>query len=142
MQMLEGAIERKAISDGHGTEVIHHHFYSRTRLIVADRQTYSFLDETERSGAVFEILWNLGLMSEATAFTLGGDPTADSLQINCPPNIIGKYRIADSLVDNKGRCGRSLHKRSFGRFTQRVVEINLCTRLPCEGNPSLPPSSH
>src|SRR5215813_1595331 len=121
MQMLEGAIERKAIRDGHGTEVIHHHFYSRTRLILADRQAYSFSDETERSGAVFEILRNFGLMSKATAFSLGGDPTADSLQINGPPDIIGKYRIADSLVDSKIRGGRSLHERSFGRFTQRVV---------------------
>src|SRR5262245_5517374 len=113
MQVLEGAIERKAIRDGHGTEVIHHHFYGRTRLVVADRQAYSFLDETKRSGAVFEILRKFGLMSEVTAFSLGGDPTADSLQINCPPDIIGKYRIADSLVDSKGRCGRSLHERSF-----------------------------
>ena len=100
-QAFEGAVQRKPVGDGHGAEVIHHHFDRRAGLILADREAASFLHEAKRSRSVFEVLWGSRLIPEAAALAVSRNPAGDVLQIDRPPDIVGKHRITGAFIDRQ-----------------------------------------
>lgn len=98
-QALEGTVECKSVRDGDRAEVIDHHFDCGAGSKGADREAFPFLHEAQRCRPVFKILRGSRFMAEAATLRVGRDPAVHFLQIDRPPDVVGKHCVTGAAVD-------------------------------------------